>query len=75
MKIHCHRCQRLIGESSASALTFVGMFKSMQDRHNVEGQRDTWACKGCGWVTVFQPEGSTSGNGWRGVELKRAQGG
>ena len=53
VQLHCHHCQRWLGESPHS-LTFVGMFKDPRDREHVPGPRHTYRCKSCGWVTVFQ---------------------
>jgi len=57
-----------MGETSSS-LTFVGMFKRPEDRSMVEAPRDTWRCKSCGWVNVFQAE-ERDPRSWRQVSLE-----
>ena len=67
--IRCHHCGdgRLIGETSQT-LAFVGMFKYIRDCGMVDGQRDTYRCRSCGWCNVFQP----AAQDYRDIELKRA---
>lgn len=65
-QLHCHHCQRWVGETSQS-LVFVGMFKAPHDRARVDGARDVWRCKSCGWVNVFQPAAVRD---YRDIELK-----
>jgi hypothetical protein len=67
--LRCHHCTKLMGEASRP-LVFMGMFRLPQDRAYKPAPRDTYRCKGCGWVNVFQPE-DTLGRGYRGdIELK-----
>jgi hypothetical protein len=67
-QLRCHHCKQWLGESSVP-LELVGMFKDPRQRERVEEPRDSWRCKACGWVNVFQAPGATSGS-WRDVEVK-----
>ena len=70
VELRCHHCTQWLGETSRS-LVFVGMFKSPQDRQRVDGPRDTYRCKGCGWVNVFQGTASAAIRDYRAnIELK-----
>ena len=70
VQLHCHHCQRWLGEARDS-LTFVGMFKDPRQRERVEGPRDTYRCKSCGWANVFQSPANAAIREWRdGIELK-----
>ena len=69
-QLHCHHCQRWLGETSQS-LVFVGMFKDPHDRQRVEGARDTYRCKSCGWVNVFQSQANAAMRDYRhDIQLK-----
>jgi hypothetical protein len=71
VQLHCHHCSTWIGEAR-EALTFVGMFKDPRERERVASPRDTWRCKRCSWVNVFQSQAAPVRE-WRdGIELKRA---
>lgn len=69
VQLRCHHCTQWLGETSQS-LSFTGMFHAPQDREWVEGQRDTYRCKGCGWVNVFKPVANAAMRDWRNVEIK-----
>lgn len=69
-QLRCHHCSSWIGEAQ-QAMQLVGVFKSPRDRERIEGPRDTWRCKGCGWVNVFHPMNDTrQASSWRDVEIK-----
>ncbi len=68
-QLHCHHCQRWIGETSQS-LVFVGMFKDPRDRERVEGHRDTYRCPSCKWSNVFQSPAAATFRDYRHVETK-----
>jgi hypothetical protein len=71
VQLHCHHCQRWLGESRES-LAFVGMFKDPRQRERVTEPRDTWRCKSCGWANVFQVSDAPARH-WRdGIDLKGA---
>jgi hypothetical protein len=53
-QIHCHHCKQWLGESS-QVMRLIGLFEAPRDRARVEGARDSWHCKKCGWVNVFRP--------------------
>ena len=69
VQLHCHHCQRWLGESRET-LTFAGMFRDPRQRERISEPRDTWRCKSCGWANVFVVLG-TAVREWRdGIELK-----
>jgi hypothetical protein len=71
VQLHCHHCSTWLGESRES-LTFVGMFKDPRERERVPQPRDTYRCKRCGWVNVFQATDAAVRD-WRAdVEIKKA---
>jgi len=70
VELRCHHCTQWLGETSHS-LVFVGMFKAPQDRHRVPAPRDTYRCKGCGWVNVFQSSANAATRDYRhDIQLK-----
>lgn len=52
-ELRCHHCTHALRGTKYPAV-FVGMFKPIGQRVYV-GPGDTYRCKGCGWVNVFQP--------------------
>jgi len=70
-QLHCHHCQRWLGETSES-LMFVGMFKDPRQRERLSDPRDTYRCASCKWVNVFQSSANAATRDYRDVELKRA---
>ena len=66
VQLRCHHCGGWLGESSNS-LTMVGIFKNPPDREYVAPPRETYRCKGCGWVNVFQVPAVRD---YRNIELK-----
>jgi hypothetical protein len=35
-------------------MELIGMFRRPRDREQIPAPRDTWRCKGCGWVNLFE---------------------
>jgi hypothetical protein len=71
--IHCHKCSAWIGEASGP-MEVVGVFKVARDSDRIPAPRQTWRCKGCGWVNVFHASKTERHGSWRDVELKAPAG-
>jgi hypothetical protein len=70
VQLHCHHCQRWLGETSQS-LTFAGMFKDPRHRERLAEPRDTYRCKSCGWANLFVAAADAPIREWRaGIDLK-----
>ncbi len=65
VELRCHHCTQWLGETSRS-LVFVGMFRDPRQRDRVEGARDSYRCKGCGWLNIFQ----AATRDYRAIEIK-----
>jgi hypothetical protein len=53
-ELRCHHCSSWLGESR-EPLKHRGSFETPRDREVLPEPRDSWRCKGCGWVNVFRP--------------------
>jgi hypothetical protein len=67
--IHCHKCSAWIGETT-NPMEPWGLFRSARDRESVPPPRNSWRCKGCGWVNVFRVSKIGKHGSWREVEVK-----